>query len=382
MAKFNDDAKQLIAELHAQRREAAEIVRRLRLEHGVDSKSVRKHLAGLDVLKDLGVRGVEIPDQLDARNWFQSLFDTYGGSSQYLRKMESQQSVVPRHMPAMTEDDAAGLRREIAFLREESLRPVLRRHWRALFDKVLALHELQPFSFANFDLVLFSREPTETWPISQGQMALNRRGKAVATFFVESEEAWERTKEHLPGDAIWEQIEQARRALEIEMDARLAFYRAVRSRVEMELLLSIIPTLSTTVADSVSEHYVFALHVAGLSHALGRDDWRRSREDFLDGRAEWMAAPVPGTPREVSLGSVPVIAASETLATQAIDYFLEVQEELHSSPEAISATVAYRNAEHETDLVRTSLERIRALPEVPGRCRDCPGQTPLSEGGT
>jgi hypothetical protein len=184
----------------------------------------------------------------------------------------------------------------------------------------------------------------------------------------------------LPDDPIWTQLEEIRSAQQADLEARLALYRAVRASVANfpftivhDLESRPAETVNKSAVATVSEHYVFALHRAGFANALNRADWLRSKEDFRDGRAEWMPLPPPGDPVTVSLDGPPLIVGSRALAGRAIDYFLQIQSEMHAWDELRTAASAFEEAQRATDLIRSSLDRIRRSTDVPGRCRECPG---------
>lgn len=369
MAKFDDNLKREIIALDSRGLPEAEIIRQIQTKFGILKELVRKHLAGLGVLKDLERRSLPIPPELDGSDLLQRRFRTLRGTVTYLRNLSRLVDSLAGGGHPVPRRELDTLRQQVADLKEVQLRPALVAHWKRLFEPLHQLRALAPLSFRDFDLTQLDRRPTETRPIPHGTVRMDRDGNAVVEFAPVS---WDRLQEHLPATPLWEHLEEARVKLQDDMAARLAMYRAVRARVEAELRLPVGGPPSVEFVGFVSDRYVFALHVAGLSHALGRTDWRRTEESFLVERPHWEQPVDPGALRDVLLDGSAVITGDEATVERAVGYFLKTQDELHTLPETARAAAAFHGAEKAVAEVRRELERIAVLPDVPGRCGDCP----------
>ena len=294
MAKFDDNVKREIIALDLRGLPEAEIVRQIRARFAVLPELVRKHLAGLAVLRDLERRELPFPEVLDLSDPLQQRFVALHGTVGYLRDLSRLVHSLARATAGAPAGALDALRQQMADLKEVQLRPALVAHWNRLFEPLHQLRALAPLSFRDFDIALFAERPTETRPIAHGTVRMDQGGNAVVEFEPGGSVSWERLKEHLPADPIWEHLEEARAKLQDDMEARLAMYRAVGARVEAELRLPVGGPPSLLFVGFVSDRYVFALHVAGLSHALGRTDWRRTEESFLlerpPGSNRWIRA--------------------------------------------------------------------------------------------
>ena len=87
MAKFDDKVKREIIALDSRGLPEAEIIRQIRAEFGILKELVRKHLAGLAVLKDLERRSLPIPPELDGSDLLQRRFRILRGTVTYLRNL-------------------------------------------------------------------------------------------------------------------------------------------------------------------------------------------------------------------------------------------------------------------------------------------------------
>ena len=371
MAKFDDNVKREIIALDLRGLPEAEIVRQIRAGFAVLPELVRKHLAGLAVLRDLERRELPFPEVLDRSDPLQQRFVAFHGTVGYLRDLSRLVHSLSGGAQAAPPQELDALRQQMAHLKEVQLRPALVAHWNSLFEPLYQLRAIEPLSFRDFDLALFAQRPTETRPIAHGTVRMDQSGHAVVEFEPGGSVSWERLEEHLPATPLWERLEEARVKLQDDMDARLAMYRAVSVRVERELRLPVVGTSSVPLPGFVSDRYVFALHVAGLSHALGRTDWRRTEDSFLVESPPW-GQPADSAARKLLLDSSVVVTGDEATVEGAVSYFLETQDELHTLPETARAAVALHGAEQAVAGVRRELERIAGLPDVPGRCGSCP----------
>ena len=369
MAKFDDNVKREIIALDSKGLPEAEIIRQIQTEFGILKELVRKHLAGLAVLRDLERRSLPIPRELGGSNLLQRRFRTLRGTVAYLRNLSRLVHSLSGDAQTASPQEFGALQQQVADLKEVQLRPALVAHWKRLFEPLHQLRALAPLSFRDFDLTQLDRRPTETRPIPHGTVRMDRDGNAVVEFAPVS---WDRLQEHLPATPLWEHLEEARLKLQDDMAARLAMYRAVKARVEAELRLPVGGPPSVQFVGFVSDRYVFALHVAGLSHALGRTDWRRTEDSFLVERPHWEQPVDPGALKDVLLDGSAVITGDEATVERAVGYFLKTQDELHTLPETARAAAAFHGAEKAVAEVRRELERIAVLPDVPGRCGDCP----------
>ena len=369
MANFDDSVKREIIALDLRGLPEAEIVRQMRAGFAVLPELVRKHLAGLAVLRDLERLELPFPEGLDLSDPLQQRFAALHGTVTYLRNLNRLVDSLAGGGQAAPPQELDALRQQIADLKKVQLRPALVAHWKRLFEPLHQLRALAPLSFRDFDLTQLDRRPTETRPIPHGTVRMDRDGNAVVEFAPVS---WDRLQEHLPATPLWEHLEEARVKLQDDMAARLAMYQAVKARVEAELRLPVGGPPSVQFVGFVSDRYVFALHVAGLSHALGRTDWRRTEDSFLVERPHWEQPVDSGALKDVLLDGSAVITGDEATVERAVGYFLKTQDELHTLPETARAAAAFHGAEQAVAEVRWELERIVVPPDVPGRCGDCP----------
>lgn len=348
---WGPEAQQKVFDYYRQGSPEKMMVKLLKEEFGVDDKTVRRCLAGLDLIGQL----TENEDGLKDR------FERLGGTDHYLLDLRRAYAAYQfRHV----EDQSSGSNND---------------HREILIPPLIDLLGICPLELHDLDLATFYSRPTEpSWPISKGRVWRESNGGLVVHLYAEAKLEWDYLRQHLAGDQIWPAIEQWKVAMIMDISSRMALLDAVIRQIEhtpesgglgWPVILetgSRFVRNAETQSPAVSLYYAFRLYDQALSRFLGLPHGRYEKNHLI-----------MVNEYQTELGDHPVAVAPKPGQCQnASNYFLKAQQEFKSLPQVKTAGEAYRNAEATTRDVKGHVNRLRLAAGFPAGivCDGCRNQ--------
>ena len=246
-------------------------------------------------------------------------------------------------------------------------------HRPTLLAPLLELKAVQPLGMRDYDLAIWHGRPKEScWPLVKGQVCRSPSGTLEVSLDIESRLEYRYLRQHLPHDQIWSALESFKRAMAVDIEARLVLLHQITKLVERPEAeggtgLSVVPDLDFgTEKEVVSAYYVFTIHDQVLSRCLGLNHAAKERREFSR-----------QAPNLTRLGSYTVISGpDEKRHEELVELLLKAQKEWTRLPEAGAAAEAYRRAEAAAAEVRQQVDRLRLAVGFPPGSR-CDGCDPL-----
>ena len=256
--------------------------------------------------------------------------------------------------------------------------PLWKEHRDQLMPTLLGLKGIGQFALADDNLInWYARTDNPRWPITQGHGFRLVDGSVSVELAAETKAAWGRLKGHLPEDPVWEALEQWKRAMAADLEARFSLLESILAQVkspeaEGGLGLAVDPEMSWggSAKPAVSLRYAFAIHAQLMAGYLGLGHRRHQRDDFQED--PFRENPLKAV---INLAGIPVISSEDCAQRNAaIEFFLRFQTDSGSLLEVQKAGKAYQIAGRATEEVIRCLDDLDLMLVFPpnSRCKSCP----------
>ena len=322
----------------------ARIIETVAARFGCRRSTVRRCITGLNMLEaeEIPARALEVTGFRDAVN-------ALGGGRPYLRNLRRERN---------------------EFLRSREQREggdLWRAHQQSLSEAVDRLARMDGLALGDANLAAWLAGPSDTWELSEAVGVRDGERVAVRPRIAE-EPVWGKLLAHLPDPALRTAVEQRSRAIERDLGARIALFRAIRELVESPARsggLGIPVTTDKTVESRATTYYVFRLLAVLLARRLHQRQPVVHELEFKN----WAG-------HSLQLGSRDAVFSPHAdVRADAKLWFLKAQ---HSHRwrrvvEVATAARAYDDATRARKQLQDAVDRLRLAPAylAQSRCEEC-----------
>ena len=321
------------------------IVANVRSRFGCSERTVRRCIAGLNVLK-----ARDDPRHTpEALATLETMFRNLGGGDPYLRRL---------------------WRRRDEFLRTRERREggdPWRAHQQSLSEALERLGRIDGLGPRDAGLAAWLASPSATWPLSEA--VGTRDGDDVTVQLnIAEEPLWGTLHAHIQDEDLWTAVENRMQWIRRDLQARIGLFRAIEQRVELPRPsggLGMPVTTDKTVETRATAYYVFGLLAVFLTRRLYR---RQPLVHELE-LAIW-------PDHSLHLGSRDaVFSPDQGVLEFAKKWFLQTQRsrEWGNRVELSAAAWAYEEGRRTAKELQDALERVGLDPAYLARrrCQEC-----------
>lgn len=255
------------------------------------------------------------------------------------------------------------------------------KHREIVLTPLANLTGIEPFPLGNPDLMnLYLRTETPSWPVpkgriwreANGELTVHLRCQHDCEIACQDDIAWLCLNQHLEDHPLSKAIALTERTIPQDLSDRIQLLDAIQEKAsrpaeEGGIGLNLIPDRRNGVDESsegYGPYFLFTILHQGISRGV--------KLPLIPKRKEEFQFRPPGI---IDLGGYPVVQSPDPgIRDRAVDWLLEMQDQVVTWPEAIRAVFSYTQARESCINIQRQLDLLQLQAGLPERirCDNCP----------